>query len=37
MAAAPGLGSGAVEFGLDCLRRSLQGLPVTERTDFKRV
>src|SRR6266478_2816609 len=28
---------GAVEFGLDCLRRYLQGLPVTERTDFERV
>jgi hypothetical protein len=27
---------GAVELGLDCLRRSLQGLPVTERTDFER-
>jgi nicotinamide-nucleotide amidase len=27
---------GAVELGLDCLRRYLQGLPVTERTDFKR-
>ncbi len=23
--------------GLDCLRRYLQGLPVTERTDFERV
>jgi nicotinamide-nucleotide amidase len=28
---------GAVEFGLDCLRRYLQGLPVTERTDFERM
>jgi nicotinamide-nucleotide amidase len=28
---------GAVELGLDCLRRCLQGLPVTERTDFERV
>jgi nicotinamide-nucleotide amidase len=28
---------GAVEMGLDCLRRSLQGLPVTERTDFERT
>jgi nicotinamide-nucleotide amidase len=27
---------GAVELGLDCLRRHLQGLPVTERTDFDR-
>jgi len=27
---------GAVELGLDCLRRCLQGLPVTERTDFER-
>ena len=27
----------AVELGLDCLRRYLQGLPVTERTDFERV
>jgi hypothetical protein len=26
-----------VELGLDCLRRLLQGLPVTERTDFERV
>ena len=26
---------GAVELGLDCLRRHLQGLPVTERTDFE--
>jgi hypothetical protein len=23
--------------GLDCLRRYLQGLPFTERTDFERV
>jgi nicotinamide-nucleotide amidase len=28
---------GAVELGLDCLRRYLQGLPVTERSDFERV
>jgi nicotinamide-nucleotide amidase len=28
---------GAVELSLDCLRRYLQGLPVTERTDFERV
>src|SRR4029077_17063170 len=28
---------GAVELGLDCLRRYLQGLPVSERTDFERV
>jgi nicotinamide-nucleotide amidase len=28
---------GAVELGLDCLRRYLHGLPVTERTDFERV
>jgi len=28
---------GAVELGLDCLPRYLQGLPVTERTDFERV
>jgi nicotinamide mononucleotide (NMN) deamidase PncC len=28
---------GAVELGLDCLRRHLQRLPVTERTDFERV
>jgi len=27
---------GAVEMGLDCLRRYLQGLPVYERTDFER-
>jgi nicotinamide-nucleotide amidase len=27
---------GAVELGLDCLRRYLQGLPVTERIDFER-
>jgi nicotinamide-nucleotide amidase len=27
---------GAVELGLDCLRRSLYGLPVTERIDFER-
>jgi nicotinamide-nucleotide amidase len=28
---------GAVELGLDCLRRYLHGLPVTERTDFERA
>jgi len=28
---------GAVELGLDCLRRYLKGLPVIERTDFERV
>src|SRR5207253_2089948 len=28
---------GAVEMGLDCLRRYLQGLPVYERTDFEKV
>jgi len=27
---------GAVELGLDCLRRHLYGLPVTERIDFER-
>jgi nicotinamide-nucleotide amidase len=27
---------GAVEMGLDCLRRYLQGLPVTERIDFEK-
>lgn len=27
---------GAVELGLDCLRRHLLGLPVSERTDFER-
>jgi competence/damage-inducible protein CinA-like protein len=27
---------GAVELGLDCLRRQLYGLPVTERIDFER-
>ncbi|HEY4471742.1 MAG TPA: CinA family protein, partial [Stellaceae bacterium] len=27
---------GAVELGLDCLRRYLCGLPVTERIDFER-
>jgi nicotinamide-nucleotide amidase len=26
---------GAVEMGLDCLRRHLQGLPVHERIDFE--
>ncbi|MCW3473074.1 CinA family nicotinamide mononucleotide deamidase-related protein [Limobrevibacterium gyesilva] len=28
---------GAVELGLDCLRRYLQGLPVAERIDFEKV
>jgi nicotinamide-nucleotide amidase len=28
---------GAVEMALDCLRRHLQGLPVTERIDFEKV
>ena len=28
---------GAVEMALDCLRRKLQGLPVTERIDFERT
>ena len=28
---------GAVEMGLDCLRRYLQGLPVQERIDFEKV
>jgi nicotinamide-nucleotide amidase len=28
---------GAVEMGLDCLRRTLQGLPVSDRIDFERV
>lgn len=28
---------GAVELGLDCLRRSLRGLPVTERIDFEKA
>jgi nicotinamide-nucleotide amidase len=28
---------GAVELGLDCLRRYLQGLPVVERIDFERA
>jgi nicotinamide-nucleotide amidase len=28
---------GAVELGLDCLRRFLQGLPVYERTDFEKA
>jgi nicotinamide-nucleotide amidase len=28
---------GAVEMGLDCLRRFLQGLPVTERIDFEKI
>jgi len=28
---------GAVEMGLDCLRRFLQGLPVVERIDFEKT
>ena len=28
---------GAIELGLDCLRRYLQNLPVAERTDFERA
>jgi nicotinamide-nucleotide amidase len=28
---------GAIEMGLDCLRRYLQGLPVNERIDFEKV
>ncbi len=28
---------GAVEMGLDCLRRHLNGLPVTERSDFEKA
>ena len=28
---------GAVELGLDCLRRQLQGLPVNERIDFEKT
>jgi nicotinamide-nucleotide amidase len=28
---------GAVEMGLDCLRRYLQGLPVYERIDFEKI
>jgi nicotinamide-nucleotide amidase len=28
---------GAVELGLDCLRRFLQSLPVVERIDFEKV
>jgi nicotinamide-nucleotide amidase len=28
---------GAVEMGLDCLRRYLQELPVYERIDFEKV
>jgi nicotinamide-nucleotide amidase len=28
---------GAVEMGLDCLRRFLQGLPVAERIDFEKT
>ena len=28
---------GAVELGLDCLRRYLQGLPIDERSDYERV
>jgi nicotinamide-nucleotide amidase len=27
---------GAIEMGLDCLRRFLQGLPVDERIDFEK-
>jgi nicotinamide-nucleotide amidase len=27
---------GAIELGLDCLRRYLQGLPVDERIDFEK-
>ena len=30
------VGAGAVELGLDCLRRHLLGLPVDERIDFER-
>jgi len=28
---------GAVELGLDCLRRYLKGLPVVERIDFEKT
>ncbi len=28
---------GAVEMGLDCLRRHLQGLPVVEKIDFEKA
>ena len=28
---------GAIEMGLDCLRRYLQGLPLYERTDFEKT
>jgi nicotinamide-nucleotide amidase len=28
---------GALEMGLDCLRRTLQGLPVVERIDFEKI
>jgi nicotinamide-nucleotide amidase len=28
---------GAIEMGLDCLRRYLQALPVVERIDFEKV
>ena len=28
---------GAIEMGLDCLRRHLQGLPLRERIDFEKV
>jgi nicotinamide-nucleotide amidase len=28
---------GAIELGLDCLRRYLQGRPIDERVDFERV
>jgi hypothetical protein len=37
MAASIGCGWVPSELGLDYLRRYLQGLPVTERTDFERV
>ena len=33
----PPLDVGAVEMGLDCLRRFLQALPVAERIDFEKV
>ena len=28
---------GAIEMGLDCLRRHLQGLPLRERIDFEKI
>jgi nicotinamide-nucleotide amidase len=28
---------GAVELGMDCLRRYLKGLPVVERIDFEKT